>query len=194
VSARAFNKYVPSNIATRPREGDLLYVPVMRKLFELKFVEEELNFFSIGKRNPYMYELRCELFRFSDENFETGVEEIDDVNAEASYTIELSLGNGTGTFYDGEIVYQGSNVATSNVKATVTDYDVATKKITLHNIIGTFATATNIRGVTSNAAYTVTSTDTLGDYVFYDDYDNKELQTEASLFIDLSEINPFGMP
>ena len=194
VSARAFNKYVPSNIATRPREGDLLYVPVMRKLFELKFVEEELNFFSIGKRNPYMYELRCELFRFSDENFETGVEEIDDVNAEASYTIELSLGDGTGTFYDGEIVYQGSNVATSNVKATVTDYDPATKKITLHNIMGTFASATNIRGVSSNAIYTVTSSDTLGDYVFYDDYDNKELQTEASLFIDLSEINPFGMP
>ncbi len=56
----------------------------MRKIFEIKFVEEELNFFSIGKRNPYMYELRCELFRFSDENFDTGVEEIDDVEKDAS--------------------------------------------------------------------------------------------------------------
>lgn len=194
VSTRSFEKYVPSNIATRPREGDLLYVPVMRKLFEIKFVEEELNFFSIGKRNPYMYELRCELFRFSDENFDTGVQEIDEVEADASYTIELSLGNGTGTFYDGEIVYQGSNVATSNIKATVTDYDPATKKLMLRNIMGVFSTATNIRGVTSNAVYTVTSTDTLGDYVFYDDYDNKEIQDEAVLFIDLSEINPFGMP
>jgi hypothetical protein len=194
VSTRAFEKYVPSNIATRPREGDLLYVPVMRKLFEIKFVEEELNFFSIGKRNPYMYELRCELFRFSDENFDTGVEEIDEVEADASYTIELSLGNGAGTYVDGEIVYQGSNVSTSNVKATVTDYNPVTKKITLHNIMGSFATATTLRGVTSNAAYTVASTDTLGDYVFYDDYDNKEIQTESALFIDLSEINPFGMP
>lgn len=194
VSTRSFEKYVPSNIATRPREGDLLYVPVMRKLFEIKFVEEELNFFSIGKRNPYMYELRCELFRFSDENFDTGVQEIDDVEADASYTIELALGNGTGTFYDGEIVYQGPNLATSNIKATVTDYDPATKKLTLHNIMGVFATATNIRGVTSNAVYVVTSTDTLGDHVFYDDYDNKEIQDEAVLFIDLSEINPFGMP
>lgn len=194
ISARSFFKYIPSNIASRPREGDLLYVPVMRKLFEIKFVEEELLFFSIGKRNPYMYELRCELFRFSDEQIETGVEEIDDVQVENSYTIQLSLGNGAGTFYDGEIVYQGSNVATSNIKATVTDYDVGAKKLTLHNVMGSFASGINIRGVTSNAVYTIASSDELGDYVFYDQSDNKNLQTEAALFIDLSEINPFGMP
>jgi hypothetical protein len=194
VSTRAFNKYVPTNIADRPREGDLLYVPVMRKLFEIKFVEEELNFFSIGKRNPYMYELRCELFRFSDENFDTGVEEIDDVEKEASYTIELTLGSGSGNYLSGELVYQGSNVSTSNTKATVTEFNPTEKTITLHNIVGTFATATNLRGNTSNALYVVTSTDVLGDHVFYDDYDNKEIQTEGALFIDLSEINPFGMP
>lgn len=194
VSTRTFEKYVPSNIATRPREGDLLYVPVMRKIFEIKFVEEELNFFSIGKRNPYMYELRCELFRFSDENFDTGVEEIDDVEADASYTIQLNLGTGSGNYLSGELVYQGSNVSTSNTKAIVTEFDPISKVLTLHNIVGTFATATNLRGNTSNALYVVTSTDILGDYTFYDDYDNKEIQTEAALFIDLSEINPFGMP
>lgn len=194
ISTRAFQKYIPSNIAQRPREGDLIYVPVMRKLFEIKFVEEELLFFSIGKRNPYMYELRCELFRFSDEQIETGVEEIDDVESENSYTIQLSLGNGTGTFYDGEIAYQGANVDSALAKAIVTDYDVTTKKLTLHNIVGTFAAATTIYGATSNASYTATATDTLGDFVFYDQYDNKALQNEAALFIDLSEINPFGMP
>lgn len=194
ISARSFKKYVPSNITARPREGDLFYVPVMRKLFEVKFIEEELNFFSIGKRNPYIYELRCELFRFSDEQIITGVEEIDDVQSENSYTIELALGAGTGTFYDGEIVYQGANVSSSNIKATVTNYDTSTKKLTVHNIMGTFATATLVKGVNSNASYTVTSTDILGDFVFYDQSDNKNLQTEASLFIDLSEINPFGNP
>jgi hypothetical protein len=194
VSRKAFEKYVPSTIADRPREGDLIYVPLMRKIFELKFVEEELNFFSLGKRNPYMYELRCELFRFSDESFTTGIEDIDEVSKDAGYTIELSLGNGTGTYQDGEIVYQGSNVATSNIKATVSDYNPSTKKLTLHTIMGVFATSTSVRGVTSNAVYTVTSTDTMSDLVFYDDYDNKELQDEGVLFIDLSEINPFGMP
>lgn len=194
ISTRSFQKYIPTNIALRPREGDLIYVPVMRKLFEIKFVEEELNFFSIGKRNPYMYELRCELFRFSDEQIDTGVDEVDEVMSENSYTIQLTLGNGSGVFHDGEIVYQGTNLATSNVRATVTNYDTDTKKITLHNIVGSFATSTNIRGNTSNALYNVTATDELGDYVFYDQYDNRNLQNEAALFIDLSEINPFGNP
>lgn len=194
VSARTFGKYVPSNIADRPREGDLLYVPVMRKLFEIKFVEEELMFFSIGKRNPYIYEMRCELFRFSDENFDTGVEEIDDVEKEASYTVVLTLGSGTGTFYDNEIVYQGANLASSNVNASVTEYDPATKILTIHNVKGDFATGVQVKGVTSNAIYNITVADTLGDNVFYDDYDNKDIQDEGVLFIDLSEINPFGMP
>lgn len=194
VAARTFQKYIPSNIAFRPREGDLIYVPVMRKLFEIKFVEEELLFFSIGKRNPYIYELRCELFRFSDENITTGVEEVDDVGLENSYTIELNLGSGSGLYNIGEVVYQGANLSSASAKAVVSDYDPVTNKINLINITGTFAAATSLRGNTTNTIYTVTSTDVLGDYVFYDQYDNKNLQTEAALFIDLSEINPFGMP
>lgn len=194
VAARTFNKYIPSNIAFRPREGDLIYVPVMHKLFEIKFVEEELLFFSIGKRNPYIYELRCELFRFSDENITTGVEEVDDVGMKNSYTIELNLGSGSGLYNIGEVVYQGANTANALAKATVSDYDPVAKKINLINIIGTFAAATPLKGNTTNTIYTVASTDVLGDYVFYDQYDNKNLQTEAALFIDLSEINPFGMP
>lgn len=194
IAARTFRKYIPSNIAWRPREGDLIYVPVMQKMFEIKFVEEELLFFSIGNRNPYIYELRCELFRFSDENIVTGVEEVDEVAVENSYAIELNLGSGTGLFNIGETVYQGANLTSSLAKGTISDYDPVAKTVNLINIVGTFATATTLRGASSNASYTVTATDVLGDYVFYDQYDNKNLQTEAALFIDLSEINPFGMP
>jgi hypothetical protein len=79
VSYRSFNRYIPSVITVRPREGDLIYVPLMRKLFEIKYVEEELLFFSLGKRHPYIYELRCEVFRYSNENIITGVEEVDEV-------------------------------------------------------------------------------------------------------------------
>lgn len=194
IAARSFRKYVPSNIAWRPREGDLVYVPVMQKMFEIKFVEEELLFFSIGNRNPYIYELRCELFRFSDENLNTGVEEVDGVAVENAYTINLDLGTGTGTYNIGETVYQGANLAFASARAVISDYDPIAKKLELMDIVGTFATATNVRGASSNATYVVTTTDVLGDYAFYDQYDNKNLQTEAALFIDLSEINPFGMP
>lgn len=194
IAARSFRKYVPSNIAFRPREGDLVYVPVMQKMFEIKFVEEELLFFSIGNRNPYIYELRCELFRFSDENINTGVEEVDEVAIDNSYTVELDLGTGTGAYNIGETVYQGANLTSSLARAVISDYNPTTKKMILMDIVGTFATSTQLVGASSNARYTVTTTDTLGDYAFYDQYDNKNLQTEGALFIDLSEINPFGMP
>ena len=90
VSRRTFERYLPSAVAIRPREGDLIFVPLMNKLFEIKFVEEELMFFSIGNRNPYIYELRCELFRYSNEEISTGVDVIDRVEADVGYTTSLS--------------------------------------------------------------------------------------------------------
>ena len=60
--------------------------------------------------------------------------------------------------------------------------------------MGEFSTSGNISGVSSNAVYRVSATDTLGDFVDYDLYDNRNLQTEANNFIDLSENNPFGSP
>lgn len=63
-------------LATRPKEGDLVYFPLGDKLFEIKYVEHEKPFYQLQKN--YVYELRCELFRYEDEVIDTGVEEIDD--------------------------------------------------------------------------------------------------------------------
>lgn len=194
VSHRSFSRYIPPSIALHPREGDLIYVPVMKKLFEIKFVEEELLFFSLGKRNPYIYELRCDLFRYSGEELSTGVEEIDTVEQDNSYSIALDLINGTGTFYLKETAYQGSNVEFATAKATVKDFDPASKQIELFNIVGEFAVNTTIRGATSNAVFTVTTKDTLGDYTYYDLRDNKPIQDDAEEVIVVTENNPFGQP
>ena len=80
VARRTYEKYAPVALYPRPREGDLIYVPVMMQLFEIKFVEEELLFFGKGLRTPYIYELRCELFRYNNEKINTGVEVIDDID------------------------------------------------------------------------------------------------------------------
>ena len=63
-------------LATRPREGDLIYFPLGDRLFEIKFVEHEKPFYQLQKN--YVYELTCELFRGEDEILDTGIEEIDD--------------------------------------------------------------------------------------------------------------------
>ena len=62
-------------LTTRPKEGDLIYFPLGDRLFEIKFVEHEKPFYQL--QNTYVYELRCELFRYEDEIIATGVEEID---------------------------------------------------------------------------------------------------------------------
>ena len=63
-------------ISTRPKEGDLIYFPFGDRLFEIKYVEHEKPFYML--KNTYVYELRCELFRYEDEVIDTGVDEIDD--------------------------------------------------------------------------------------------------------------------
>jgi hypothetical protein len=197
VSRRSFERYIPAELAIRPREGDLIFVPVMQKIFEIKFVEEELMFFSIGKRTPYIYELRCELFRYSNENIDTGIDEVDHVEHSLSYTIKLDVNQGNGNnFYANEIVYQGASSNTSNSVAVgeVKEWQPLTNSILLMNIKGDFSANTLLVGTVSNARYNISSVDSVGDHVEYDIYDNKQLQDEANTFIDISEVNPFGNP
>lgn len=63
------------NDAVRPKEGDLIYFPLNRKVFEVKHVEHEAIFYQMGSLQTY--DLRVELFEFSNERFNTGIEEID---------------------------------------------------------------------------------------------------------------------
>lgn len=194
ISRKTFERYVPSTIATRPREGDLIWVALLNKIFEIKFVEEELMFFSLGKRNPFIYELRCEVFRYSQEDFDTGDNEIDDIEHSIAYTIELELGAGSGNYQINEIVYQGANLSSSTVSAEVKDWDLSNSKLQVINIKGSFTGGLSVIGSTSNTIYTLTTYDDLADLINYDDSDNRVIQTEANNFIDMSEINPFGMP
>jgi hypothetical protein len=59
----------------RPNEGDLIYFPLNRKLFEVMFVDNKPVFYQMGALQ--MYDLRCELLEFSNERFATGILEID---------------------------------------------------------------------------------------------------------------------
>lgn len=70
-------------LATRPKEGDLIYFPFGDRLFEIKFVEHEQPFYQLQK--TYVYELKCELFRYSTEVVDTGVDAIDDNFTDQGY-------------------------------------------------------------------------------------------------------------
>ena len=76
-------------LATRPKEGDLIYFPLGDRLFEIKYVEHEQPFYQLKKN--YVYQLRCELFRYEDEVIDTGVETIDDEVEQLGYIATLTL-------------------------------------------------------------------------------------------------------
>lgn len=59
----------------RPKEGDLIFLPLNNKIFEIKFVEHESIFYQLGSLQTY--DLTCELFQYSSERFETGIGIID---------------------------------------------------------------------------------------------------------------------
>ncbi len=80
-------------LVTRPKEGDLIYFPLGDRLFEIKFVEHEKPFYQLQK--TYIYELRCELFRYEDEVIDTGIEEIDDALIGDEYSGETEDGVST---------------------------------------------------------------------------------------------------
>ncbi len=76
-------------LTTRPREGDLIYFPLGDRLFEIKFVEHEKPFYQLQKN--YVYELRCELFRYEDEVVDVGVDAVDDTVIDKGYIQTLTL-------------------------------------------------------------------------------------------------------
>jgi hypothetical protein len=81
-------------LASRPKEGDLVYFPLGKRLFEIKFVEHEQPFYQLGK--TYVYELKCELFEYEDEvggweGMNTTVEEIDTTLQNQGYITTLEL-------------------------------------------------------------------------------------------------------
>lgn len=84
--------------ARRPKEGDLLFNPFDGSIFEIKYVQFDQPFFQLGK--GYIYELQCEKFEFSGEDFDTGIEGVDKVEARrAYYRLQLDLKpGGTGSF------------------------------------------------------------------------------------------------
>lgn len=77
IAIRTFEKNViryDGNIK-RPNEGDLVYMPMNKKFFKIMHVEHESVFYQSGALQ--VYDLKCELFEYSNERFATGIEEID---------------------------------------------------------------------------------------------------------------------
>ena len=195
ISRRRFAATVPQ---TRPKEGDLVYVPLVQNFFEITFVEHENNqamYYTLGRgrgANVYVYALKMKQFVFSNEIIQTGIAEVDEQIRDAYPRTRISLLSGSGTFIEDEIVYQGSNLAYATAQAIVYD-TTGNSSIDIIRVIGNFVSG-NVRGNTSSANWiinTVSDTATMNT-AFEDVVDNSRIESEADGILDFTENNPFG--
>ena len=187
---------------TRPREGDLIYIPMLTSIYEITYVEHESNqamYYTLGRGrggNVYVYALKMKQYVFSSEIIDTGVAEID--NTMRAYyprtRISLSAG-GTGKFVNDEIVYQGSNLANATAQALVYDF-VPNTYIDIYRTQGDFVSTTAVKGNTSSANWSITLvSDALTQNTAFEDIiDNARIEAASDNIIDFSETNPFGEP
>ena len=177
------------NVEGRPNEGDLIWFPITKHLFEIQFVEVERPFYQLGK--GYVWECQCELFEYSDEKIDTGIAAIDEIESAFAnaITVNFAVGSGSGDFTVGEIVAGGSSNVTAEVKA----WDAANRQLQVFNRSGIFAIPETVTGQTSSAAWTTASYNTLNNVNTAASVDqNYDFETLDNDIIDFTEANPFG--
>ena len=77
-------------LASRPEEGDLIYLPLDNTMFEIKYVEGKKPFYQLN--NLYVYTLSCEVMDYAlDERIDSGIEEVDKAAVEFGFTIKLTM-------------------------------------------------------------------------------------------------------
>ena len=108
------------NTINRPQEGDLIYFPMVGKIFEIKFVEHEQIFYQTGRLQTY--DVRCELFEYSSERLDTGNTAIDAIETTYSldtlgYQFTLEDGTGVAQLEDGGTLLQEYTIETTDSSA-----------------------------------------------------------------------------
>ena len=176
----------------RPREGDLIYLPMSESMFEIRRVETETPFYQL--KDLPTFRLQCELFEYSGEDFDTGVDTIQDVETENSFKYHLELDSGGGRFIQGETVTQVFD--TYNMTGEVAF--ASDSGNTLHlihsgatdGLFHEWTTTKSIIGTLSQHVATPTSINQINDIL--NDNQNKTFDDFESDFLDFSESNPFG--
>jgi hypothetical protein len=207
VSRRRFKYTTGATNLVRPREGDLVFIPLLNDFFEITFVENENDqamFYTLGRGrggNVYLYALKMKKFVFSNEVISTGIDDIDSQIRDHYRRSQLRFSStGAGTFLLDEVVYQSPDgtLANSTAQAIVHSWSgVPSRRLDVYRVIGTFANTSNTIGATSGAYYITVAgqnNDVLDNTVFEDIIDNNRIQTEGEGIIDFTEINPFGEP
>lgn len=184
----------------RPREGDLIYMPLSKSLFQINHVEHEQPFYQLS--NLPTYKMRCQLFEYNDEDLDTGVKEIDAIERDHAYTYILTLDGTSGFITIGETASQslGGGVTITGEVAKWSDSDQKLHLIHVgaddgkyHEFVtGTNITITGEPDRLADSSFNVSAIIELNK--ISENEQNTDFSTVSADFLDFTEDNPFGDP
>ena len=196
-----------------PKEGDLIYMTMTSRLFEIKYVEPKAPFYQL--QNLPSYTMTAELFEYNDQHFDTGWDEIDQIEWKNATSYSYIV-DGAVAYELGEKVTQwtGSNDDNGdpiNVEGYVSGWEgLGVNRVTIispHQSIngdGTFRTFfvdadanQKLVGSESGTAQNITTDQSGTVKTFYNEdpfADNDEFEVAGDSVIDFTESNPFGDP
>tara|TARA_B100000282_G_scaffold122649_1_gene87442 strand:- start:44 stop:754 length:711 start_codon:yes stop_codon:yes gene_type:complete len=201
VSRRRFKElnFETNGRDVEPKAGDLIYFPLTDGLFTILDVQSSNVFYQAGTLQSF--DLVCELFSYSDEKIDTGIEEIDDIEEQQSFVRTFELASSpavSGTFQVGETVTGG----TSSKTGEVAKWDATTRYLYLINMTGNFTVGEILTGATSLATGTYETKQTTDEAVETlssiesgvqnEITTNKQIETDADSILDFTEGNPFS--
>lgn len=209
VSRRRWNQLIGNKGYTkesiRPREGDLIYIPMTKGLFEIRYVEDKKPFFQV--KNVPTFKLTCENFEYGNQEINTGIDEVDKLQRTSSTLI-----NAVVEFDEGELHLLNERLIIT-LPSAITGYtelleykrdgDTLTERLaTLNFDDGQFhqlTVGTTLTGEKSGVVSTITALFELSDtseaaYNNDPNAQNNPFEREGNSFIDFSESNPFGEP
>jgi hypothetical protein len=193
-----------------PLEGDILFLPMSNKLFEIMFVEHEQPFYQLS--NLPVYKLQCALYEYNDEDFETGVDAIDIIQATEAYQVTIDYSTtGNNHFTQGETISQlvAAGITVSGEVQIVDHISQIAGRITVSNIgVSGIAEARDflvsatvpLVGAESTLSAYITKVYDIGDTSFGTFIDptgggeNVEFELSGDSILDFTESNPFGDP
>ena len=152
ISQRVFDTEISTGTSLlRPNEGDIVFLPLNNKPFQIKFVEHEAVFYQMGALQTY--ELTCELFEYSGERFNTGITAIDNIENLNAPSTQIYVQSVTGNYVIDETVYVTLPlIAGEQITANLTP-SISSGQVSI-------AIANSGLGYTSNTLITVSEPDT----------------------------------
>lgn len=178
----------------RPREGDLIYLPLSNSMFEIMAVEHEQPFYQLS--NLPVYKMRAELFTYNDEDFETEIDAIDSIERDYSYTYILTLDSAGAGFNVGDIVTQtlADGVIMRGEVSKWSDSDNKLHLIHVGADDGQYHSFSSLLTIGDSASNFVSVASVSEDNKISQNEQNDDFSTISGDFLDFTEDNPFGDP